>query len=57
MKPVGIYKQNDAQYSNCSTVKDSNARCLAAQWVGYSTDGVDPGGGGNFGVIAVGLSG
>jgi hypothetical protein len=57
MKPVGIYKQKDAQYSNCSMIKDSNARCLAAQWVGYSTSGIGPGGGGNFGVIAVGLSG
>jgi Flp pilus assembly protein TadG len=57
LKPVGIYKQNDSLYVNCAAVKDSNARCLAAKWVGYSTSGVDPGGGGNYGVIAVGLSG
>jgi len=57
LKPVGIYTKNDAQYANCSSVKDSNARCLAAQWVGYTTQGLDPGGGSNFGDLAVGLSG
>jgi Putative Flp pilus-assembly TadE/G-like len=36
---------------------DANSYCLIARWVGYSTTGIEPGGGGEFGTIAVGLAG
>jgi hypothetical protein len=35
----------------------ANSYCLIARWVGYSTGGIEPGGGGNFGQLAVGLAG
>ena len=36
---------------------DSNAWCLITRWVGYTTDGFEPGGGSDFGVSGVGLTG
>jgi hypothetical protein len=36
---------------------NSNAKCLATQYEGYTTGGIDVGGGQNFGVRAIGLSG
>ena len=37
---------------------DSNSRCLVSQWEGFTTNGLEPGGGGTFGnVIAVALTG
>jgi hypothetical protein len=36
---------------------DANAWCMIARWVGYSTGGIEPGEGHNFGQMAVGLSG
>jgi len=35
--------------------RDANARCLIAQWVGYTPEGLDPQGGENFGVVPVQL--
>jgi hypothetical protein len=35
--------------------QDANARCLIAQWVGYTPDGLDPQGGENFGLVPVRL--
>ena len=34
---------------------DSNARCLVAQWKGYTPEGLDPQGGENFGLVPVRL--
>lgn len=34
---------------------DPNARCMITEWVGYSSDGLDGGGGENFGLVPVKL--
>jgi hypothetical protein len=34
---------------------DSNARCMIAEWVEYTPEGLDGGGGENFGVVPVQL--
>jgi hypothetical protein len=37
---------------------DPNSRCLEATWMGFQTGGIIPGGGGgNFGLVAIGLGG
>lgn len=35
---------------------DSNSRCLVTVWKGYSTTGLNPGGGGSFGLVSVALT-
>lgn len=54
----GLYRRQDAQFATyCGAFTSSaNARCLVAQWVGFSTSGLSPGGGQNFGLISIGLS-
>jgi hypothetical protein len=57
---IALYEGNKPEaQENCPTswVSDPNARCLVAQWVGYQTGGLIPGGGENFGLVAVTLSG
>lgn len=61
LKPVDLYRPNEAGYSFCASAippegDSANSRCLVAEWVGFSTAGLVPGGGPNFGLIAVGLS-
>ncbi len=36
-------------------VRDANARCMVAFWEGYSSEGIDPEGGENFGIVPVTL--
>ncbi len=36
---------------------DPNARCLVSVWEGFSTEGLVPGGGQNFGLVSVSLTG
>jgi Flp pilus assembly protein TadG len=59
LQPVGIFRPNEDGYAPCLTLPfehKANARCLVAKYVGFSTEGLIPGGGGNFGLVAVGLS-
>ncbi len=55
-----LWKGNNPQ-NPCTLLdghpRDANARCLVATWKGYSTDGLDPGGGEDFGTGAIGLAG
>jgi len=56
---IALYKGNTAgaqQWCSEQFVRDANARCLVAQWVGYETGGLVAGGGTNFGLIAVQLT-
>jgi Flp pilus assembly protein TadG len=60
LKPVDIYGRNEAGYQQCAGVipdggNDANSFCLVASWQGYSTDGLYPRGGQNFGLTAIGL--
>ncbi len=59
LKLIALYKWKDAGYAQwCSSFPaDSNARCLLTQWVGFSTSGILGGGGQNFGLVAVALTG
>jgi hypothetical protein len=59
LKLVALYGWKDKGYSQyCGAFPaDSNARCLLTQWVGFSTTGILGGGGQNFGLIAVALTG
>jgi hypothetical protein len=55
---VDVWKGNtDQAAAKCNKPKDSNAWCLELEWQGFTTGGVDPGGGGDFGIKAIGLSG
>jgi Flp pilus assembly protein TadG len=67
MELTALYKGNDplaaqAGPNGCGSIPaftpSANAICLIATWKGYSTSNTgDPGGGHNFGVVTVGLSG
>jgi Flp pilus assembly protein TadG len=64
---VALWSGNDKEFATeCAefTVsppypakKDPNSWCMIARWVGYTTGGSNPGGGSDFGVTAVGLTG
>ncbi|HEV8420184.1 MAG TPA: hypothetical protein VGR13_02370, partial [Actinomycetota bacterium] len=58
LKLSGIYRPQDADYATyCGGFPSTaNSRCLVAEWVGFSTSGLSPGGGQNFGLISIGLS-
>jgi hypothetical protein len=67
VRPVDIYKSRSnnpsevAGYAKCAGVipegfDDSNAFCLVVTWQGYSYTGLAPGGGPNFGIVAINLS-
>jgi Putative Flp pilus-assembly TadE/G-like len=53
-----IYRGRDA-WEHCPDIpvaeQDANARCMITKWVGYSSDGLDPQGGENFGLVPVRL--
>jgi Flp pilus assembly protein TadG len=55
----GLYKGNTAQAAAACPghASDPNARCLVATWQGFQTTGLQPGGGQNFGLVAVALTG
>lgn len=60
LKPVDMYGPNEAGYQQCAGAippggDSSNSRCLVASWQGYSTEGLYPRGGQNFGLTAIGL--
>jgi hypothetical protein len=55
-----IYRGNtDEALTACAHVegikRDANARCMLARWETYTTDGLDGGGGANFGLVPVRL--
>jgi Putative Flp pilus-assembly TadE/G-like len=57
---VAIYRGNQsAALTACAHVpgirRDANARCMVARWEGYTQDGLDGGGGENFGLVPVRL--
>jgi hypothetical protein len=57
---VAIYRGNqDEALTACAHVpeiqRDANARCMIARWEGYTPDGLDGGGGENFGLVPVRL--
>jgi Flp pilus assembly protein TadG len=67
VRPVDIYKSNSNNpaeiegYNKCAGVipegaDDSNSFCLVVTWQGYSYTGLAPGGGPNFGLVAINLS-
>jgi Flp pilus assembly protein TadG len=58
MKLTALYRRQDPEYATyCGAFPASaNARCLVAEWVGFSTSGLAPGGGQNFGLISIGLT-
>jgi Flp pilus assembly protein TadG len=53
-----IYRGRDA-WEHCPEIpvaeQDANARCMITKWVGYSSEGLDPQGGENFGDVPVNL--
>lgn len=59
LTPVAVYKGDQAGAAqNCpGHPSDPNARCLVARWDRFSTSGLAAGGGQNFGLVAVTLSG
>ncbi len=52
-----VLKGNQGGAEKCNEPADPNAWCLDLEWQGFTTGGVNPGGGGNFGIKAIGLSG
>lgn len=58
LQMLELYRGRDA-WEHCPGVpeaaRDANARCLIAQWIGYSNEGLDPQGGENFGLVPVRL--
>jgi hypothetical protein len=56
---VQVWKGNDAKAKCGQTSSSGNGslRCLEAEWMGFQSGGLIPGGGQNFGLIAVTLSG
>ncbi len=58
---TGLYKGNTPQaLTNCiaripGAQPDANARCMTTTWVGWTQQGLDPQGGGNFGVVPIRL--
>jgi hypothetical protein len=66
LEVVAVWRGNDKEFeTDCSDFiggayppkKDPNSWCLIAKWIGFTTGGTNPGGGGAFGVTAVGLTG
>jgi len=60
MRITGVYKGNTPEAAAyCDHVPefdaDPNSRCLTMVWVGYSTEGLNPEGGENFGAVPVKL--
>lgn len=61
MTIIEVWKGNTQEaYDLCiaritGAEKDANARCMVARWEGFSHDGLDPGGGSNFGIVPVRL--
>lgn len=61
MTIIEVWKGNTQQaYDLCisrvpGAEKDANARCMVARWEGFSHDGLDPGGGENFGIVPLRL--
>jgi hypothetical protein len=53
-----IYRGRNA-WEHCPEIpvaeQDANARCMITQWIGYSSEGLDPQGGENFGDVPVQL--
>jgi Flp pilus assembly protein TadG len=58
LRLTGLYRRQDPEFATfCGGFPASaNARCLVAEWVGFSTSGLRPGGGQNFGLISIGLT-
>lgn len=60
---VDLYKGNTPEaVTYCvsripGAVAKATARCMVARWDGYTTGGINPDGGANFGLIAVKLTG
>jgi hypothetical protein len=60
MKITGLWRGNRPEAAEfCGHVPgfepDANARCMTTEWVGYETEGLDPQGGENFGLVPVKL--
>jgi Flp pilus assembly protein TadG len=55
----GLYKGNtpEAAAACPGHPSDPNARCLVTKWKGFQTTGLQPGGGQNFGLVSVALTG
>src|SRR5207245_3927718 len=62
MKITNLYRGNTPEaYTYCisripGASPSPNARCMITQWVGWQTQGLDEGGGQNFGVVPIRLS-
>jgi hypothetical protein len=55
---IALYKGNTPEAEAACPdlwVRDANARCMVARWVEYTTEGLEPDGGENFGLVPVKL--
>jgi Flp pilus assembly protein TadG len=60
--PIGLFRRTEPEYQTCQGAvppegDSANSRCLVAEYLGFSNQGLIPGGGQNFGFVPVTLSG